>query len=158
MRIVTNQFRAVASACWRMHPRSTCMNNVGDLLPNVIWFTCSRTTTTCTASKTITTSMRHDHQIQQQRRRQVWNASYENDKEANDIVQTIQQLKAKIMDPTSDDHQDVDTQRQISKLKQDYQRVTGEEYNDDDDDSDESLPNRVTTPLGHPSNHDKTSK
>ncbi|KAI2494699.1 hypothetical protein MHU86_19834 [Fragilaria crotonensis] len=101
--------------------------------------------------------MRHDHQLQRQQRRQVWNASYENDKEANDIVQSIQQLKTKIMDSTTGDNHNVDAQLQISKLKQDYHMVTGEEY-DDDDDYELSHPNRIIPPLGHPNNHDHPSK
>lgn len=95
--------------------------------------------------------MQHEKQQQQ---RHVWNASYENDKEANDIVQSIQQLKKKIMDPTACNN-NVDAQHQVLRLKQDYRRVTGEEY--DDDYSEKNHPNRMTATLDHPNNPDKPS-
>lgn len=66
--------------------------------------------------------------------RQVWNASYEHEKEASDIVQSIQQLKAQVEKMNvlcGDQQKKVDVQQQISKLKKDYQLVTGEEYVDE---------------------------
>jgi hypothetical protein len=75
--------------------------------------------------------------------RHVWNESYEQEKEANDIVQAIQQCKARwthLMSVPSQEKEklhdndcgsDFDVeQRLIFKLKQDYLLVTGEEYDD----------------------------
>ena len=108
------------------------MNNV-NVLPSVICYSC------CTTTTAITMQQQQQHRRQpQQHRRHVWNASYENDKEAQDIMQSIQQLKTKTIDPTTGIDNINAQLHQISKLKQDYRLVTGEEY-DDNDDHDKSL-------------------
>lgn len=71
---------------------------------------------------------------QQQAIRRVWNASYENMKEADEIVQGIQRIqrqqRRRLINKQGTDSRQV--QLELSKLRKDYKLVTGEEYEDDE--------------------------
>jgi biopolymer transport protein ExbB/TolQ len=69
---------------------------------------------------------------QQQASRRVWNASYENMKEADEIVQHMQRLQQQQHLSSKHETDARQVQQELSKLRQDYKLVTGEEYEDDE--------------------------
>ena len=69
---------------------------------------------------------------QQQAIRRVWNASYENMKEADEIVQQMQRLQQQQHLSSKHETDARQVQQELSKLRQDYKLVTGEEYEDDE--------------------------